>query len=131
MGYFRCRISHKSAIVPTQPDDCLLLDSVGGLLPLKHQQTEKATVKDPHSIFHSRDKKKNQNSSLEKDSVIQLTISEHHPHDSETWMHSPHDCAFALMHTLPSTGKKERKKTHVLTTTTKLYLHEFTNRKKL
>lgn len=38
--------------------------------------------------------------------VTELTSSVHHPHFSETWMHSPHDCAFALMHMLPSEREK-------------------------
>lgn len=39
---------------------------------------------------------------------IQLTWSEHHPHDLATWMHSPHDCAFALMHMLPSEKRQHK-----------------------
>lgn len=40
--------------------------------------------------------------------VIQLTSSEHHPHVSATWMQSPHDCALALMHTLPSRKRQHK-----------------------
>lgn len=63
---------------------------------------------------------------LEKSLVIQLTACEHHPHDSETWMHTPHDCALALMHSLPSVQKKKRQ-VSFLAEMAKLYFHEFTN----
>lgn len=39
----------------------------------------------------------------------ELTISVHQPQDSETWMHSPQDCALALMHTLPSASTQKTK----------------------
>lgn len=43
----------------------------------------------------------------QKFSAAEPTVSVHQPHDSETWMHSPHDCALALMQTLPS-GTKQK-----------------------
>lgn len=44
----------------------------------------------------------------------ELTTSVHQPQDPDTWMHSPHDCALALMQMLPSATKQKAYSQHQL-----------------
>lgn len=98
----------------------------GGLLPLK--QDWLTTVKDPHSIFHSRDRKKKKNTVWRRiwwfNSQYLSTI--HMSLRPGCILHMTVRLPWCIH--FPLQEKKEKK--NLSTTTAKLYLHEFTNCKK-